>query len=57
MVLSQAVIRKAVKDKMIVFDPPLEERQWGEASVDLRLGRSFKKTPNIDIAGSSPATP
>ena len=47
MVLSQAVIRKAVKDKMIVFDPPLEERQWGEASVDLRLGRSFTTLKKI----------
>jgi len=27
----------------IKFDPPLEERQWGEASIDLRLGFKFTK--------------
>ncbi len=41
MVLSQPEIRKAVKNQQIVFDPPLEESQWGEASVDLRLGFQF----------------
>jgi dCTP deaminase len=41
MVLSQPSIRKAVKEKRIIFDPPLEEDQWGEASVDLRLGFTF----------------
>jgi dCTP deaminase len=48
MVLSQPDIRKAVKAGRIVFDPPLEEDQWGEASVDLRLGKSFTKFKNID---------
>lgn len=48
MVLSQPDISKAVKDKKIVFDPPLEERQWGECSVDLRLGRSFTTLKKID---------
>jgi hypothetical protein len=41
MVLSQPEIKKAVKDGKIVFDPPLEDDQWGEASVDLRLDFSF----------------
>ena len=41
MVLSQPEIRKAVKEGRIVFSPVLEEEQWSEASVDLRLGFSF----------------
>ncbi|HVA82001.1 MAG TPA: dCTP deaminase [Candidatus Binataceae bacterium] len=43
MVLSQPELRRAVRKKEIIFDPPLEENQWGEASVDLRLGFSFTK--------------
>jgi len=43
MILSRQEIRGAVERKEIRFDPPLEERQWGEASVDLRLGLSFTK--------------
>jgi dCTP deaminase len=43
MILSQPEIRAAVKNCEIRFDPPLEERQWGEASVDLRLGYKFTK--------------
>lgn len=41
MILSQPDIRVAIKNGDIAFDPPLEEDQWGEASVDLRLGFSF----------------
>jgi deoxycytidine triphosphate deaminase len=48
MILSQPDIRKAVRDGRIGFDPPLEEDQWGEASVDLRLGQSFTKLKNIE---------
>lgn len=48
MVLSQPDIRKAVKSGKIAFDPPLEESQWGECSVDLRLGRSFTTLKKID---------
>lgn len=48
MVLSQPDIRKAVKAGRIGFDPPLEEDQWGEASVDLRLGRSFTRFKKIE---------
>ena len=41
MILSQAELRKAVEKGEIEFNPPLEEAQWGEASVDLRLGYEF----------------
>lgn len=43
MILSQAEIRAAVAKGDVRFDPPLEERQWHEASVDLRLGFKFTK--------------
>lgn len=43
MILSQTDIRKEVEAGNIVFSPSLEERQWGEASVDLRLGFQFTK--------------
>lgn len=43
MILSCQEIRAAVKSGEIRFDPPLEERQWGEASIDLRLGFKFTK--------------
>jgi len=49
MILSQPELRKAVEDSRIVFDPPLQEVQWGEASLDLRLGFSF--TSLIKIPG------
>ena len=48
MVLSRPDIRKAIKNNKIVFDPPLEESQWGECSVDLRLGRSFTTLKQIE---------
>src|SRR5262245_48009267 len=43
MILSQPDIRAAVQRGDIRFEPPLEDRQWGEASVDLRLGLNFTK--------------
>jgi dCTP deaminase len=43
MILSQPEIRAEVENGQIRFDPPLEERQWHEASVDLRLGFKFTK--------------
>ena len=43
MILSQIDLRAAVDAGQICFDPPLEDRQWGEASVDLRLGFNFTK--------------
>jgi dCTP deaminase len=53
MILSKQEIREAVARKEIRFDPPLEERQWGEASVDLRLGLSFTKlkdAPSLTVS-------
>ena len=53
MVLSQVDLRKAVADGEIVFSPELQEKQWGEASVDLRLGFQFTKfrsAPNITVS-------
>ena len=43
MILSQPEVRAEVENGRIRFDPPLEERQWHEASVDLRLGFKFTK--------------
>src|ERR1700749_5102358 len=43
MVLSQPQIREEVEKGNIRFDPPLVEKQWGEASIDLRLGYKFTK--------------
>lgn len=53
MVLSQPDLRRAVKGRRIVFDPPLEDNQWGEASVDLCLGFSFtrlKQLPGMKLS-------
>lgn len=47
MVLSQPDLRKSVESKRIIFDPPPEERQWGEASIDLRLDFSFTKLVSL----------
>ena len=47
MILSQADLRKAVEKGEIGFSPALEEKQWGEASVDLRLGFQFTKLKEI----------
>ncbi|MBI4274003.1 MAG: dCTP deaminase [Rhizobiales bacterium] len=50
MILSQKDIRKAVKAGKIRFSPTLEDKQWGEASIDLRLGRQFTRYRK-DITG------
>lgn len=53
MVLSQIDLKRAVHAGEICFDPPLEPGQWGEASVDLRLGFSFTslvKIPGMKIS-------
>jgi dCTP deaminase len=53
MILSQCDLRKAVESGEIKFSPELEEKQWGEASVDLRLGFQFTKfrdAPGITIS-------
>jgi len=49
MILSQVNLRAAVEAGEISFTPPIEEKQWGEASIDLRLGFSFTR---ISEAGS-----
>ena len=41
MILTQPELRKAVKSGKIAFSPELEDAQWGEASIDLRLGFDF----------------
>lgn len=41
MVLSQPDIRSEVEAGKLCFEPALEDNQWGEASVDLRLGFDF----------------
>lgn len=43
MILSQGDIRKCVDKGEIAFSPEIEDKQWGEASIDLRLGHSFTK--------------
>lgn len=48
MILGQPEIRAAVEAGEIKFDPPLEEKQWGEASVDLRLGFQFTKLQKVN---------
>lgn len=53
MILSQAEVRAAVENGEIRFDPPLQSKQWGEASVDLRLGNKFTKlkpSPGIKLS-------
>ena len=47
MVLSQPDLKKAVESGEIKFDPPLEDRQWGQASIDLRLGFSFTRLDSV----------
>jgi dCTP deaminase len=52
MILAQPELRAEVEAGRIAFDPPLEERQWGEASVDLRLGFTFTRfRRDIDLSG------
>ena len=53
MILSQTDIRSEVAAGNISFSPALEAKQWGEASVDLRLGfqfTKFKTLPGISIS-------
>jgi dCTP deaminase len=53
MVLSQPDLRAAVERGDIAFNPPLEADQWGEASVDLRLGFRFTKFTRKRLEGVS----
>jgi dCTP deaminase len=43
LILAQAEIREELEKGTIRFDPKLDDRQWGEAGVNLRLGRKFTK--------------
>ena len=42
MILSDRDIKKAIKDKKLIFKPFLSEDQIGPASIDLKLGPVFK---------------
>ncbi len=53
MILSRADLRKAVEAGEVAFSPALEDNQWGEVSIDLRLGFSFTKireAPGITLS-------
>jgi dCTP deaminase len=55
-ILSQPDILREIKSGAIAFDPVLEESQYGQASVDLRLGFSFtqlKDLPGMKISVAS----
>lgn len=41
MILSHRDLRARVDNNNISFSPSLQEEQWGEASIDLRLGHQF----------------
>ena len=43
MILSRSEIIESVKRGKIAFTPKLQEVQWGEASVDLRMGYQLTK--------------
>ncbi|MGO9134025.1 MAG: dCTP deaminase [Methylovirgula sp.] len=48
MILTRNEIKEAVEKGEIRFSPTLEEKQWGAASVDLRLGYKFTKLKKSD---------
>ena len=50
MILSVTELRKAVEANEIGFSPSLEEDQWGEASINLRLSFEFTKLREFDNA-------
>ena len=54
MILSHDDLEKAIDEGIIGFNPPVEARQIGEASIDLRLGFQFTKyredLPDITIS-------
>lgn len=54
MILSHDDLIKAIDEGIIGFNPPVEARQIGEASIDLRLGFQFTKyredLPDITIS-------
>jgi|SRR5882724_7959422 len=53
MILAQKEIRAELAKKAIKFDPPIEEHQWGPASINLRLGTrftTFREAPNVTFS-------
>jgi dCTP deaminase len=46
-ILSQPELREEVAAGRIKLDPQLEEKQWGEASIDLRLSTQFTQLQAI----------
>jgi dCTP deaminase len=55
MILSESDLRAAVEKKDIAFDPPIEANQWGEASIDLRLGfqfTTFRRAEGVSLSVS-----
>lgn len=49
MILARREIQHTVERGEIRFDPPLDKRQWGDASVDLQLGLKFTKFKPTNI--------
>jgi dCTP deaminase len=47
LILSRPDLQRATERGEVVFDPPLEQNQWGQASVDLRLGFSFTRLQEL----------
>lgn len=53
MLVAQPELHATVAEGRILFDPPLEQSQWGPTSIDLRLGLSFTKLrqlPGITVS-------
>lgn len=48
MILSQTDLKEAFKSGQIAFDPQIEDAQWGQASIDLRLGFKFTRLNKLD---------
>lgn len=49
MILSQPELRQAVAEGKIRFEPGIEETQWSEAGINLRLGLKFTKFKETDM--------
>lgn len=47
MILSDRELRLEIEDRNIIFDPPIEDTQVGDASIDLRLGPTLR-IPQLD---------
>ena len=54
-VLNNQEITDAIKEGQLVFDPPLDPRQFGPSSVDLRLWNTFTIYEVPDVPGIDPA--